>query len=112
VLDQQARGVEAVVSSLVCSSVMSSLVSALRECGWPGTRLVAEGLHGEAALLLLVLDDSRLPARRSDLDRHAPHAFWSIERLQMAKVPKLHADHHETATASRIAIQTGSGHQR
>jgi uncharacterized protein YebE (UPF0316 family) len=61
------------------------LVTALRGRGWPATRLRAEGIHGEAALLLVVLDDARLSSLLADLRDVAPAAFWAVERLQSVK---------------------------
>lgn len=60
------------------------VVTALRGRGWPATRLRADGLDGEVALLLVVLDDARLPALLADLRDVAPAAFWAVERLQSA----------------------------
>lgn len=61
-----------------------SLAMQLRACGWPVTRLPAEGLNGRAALLLLVVDDAQLPRTVRDVERLAGGAFWTTERLRDA----------------------------
>lgn len=60
------------------------LTAALRACGWPVTRLPAEGLYGSAALLLLVVDDAQLSRTIRDVERLAGDAFWTTERLRDA----------------------------
>lgn len=60
------------------------LAAALGERGWPMTLLPAEGSSGAAALLLVVVEDARVPRLVTDLEQLAPTALWTLARLQTA----------------------------
>lgn len=66
-----------------------TLAIALRARGWPITMLSAQGLSGRAALLLLVVDDTRTRQVTADLRDLAPDALWTTERLQNSNCPAL-----------------------
>ena len=45
---------------------------ALRARGWPATRLRADGLTGQATVLLVIVDDARLPRLLADRANSSP----------------------------------------
>lgn len=80
---------------VVASGTGERLVSLLRGKGWPVTALRADGVGGDAAMLIVAVDDSRLPRLLGDLLEMAPDAFWTVERLQAAKSSTLPAGYHQ-----------------
>jgi uncharacterized protein YebE (UPF0316 family) len=61
------------------------IVRQLHALGWPATWMQANGPRGEVTIAFVAVDDTRLSKVLRDLDRHAPEAFWTVERLQTAR---------------------------
>lgn len=94
---------------IIVNGAGHSEVASLRNRGWPATRLQAEGLDGAAALLLVVVDDSRLSRLEADLHDLAPDAFWSVERIQTVKPSILPAGYHQARGRLVLAPRTVAG---
>ncbi|MDN5861571.1 MAG: DUF5698 domain-containing protein [Pseudonocardia sp.] len=67
----------------------AELVADLRARGWPVTAQDADGLRGPATLLFVTVDAARAVDIARDLDRLAPHAFRTTNRLRSAVAPLL-----------------------
>lgn len=76
----------------------------LARLGWPATRVPARGLDGAAALLLLVVDDTRVHRLLADLNAHAPDAFWTLERLQTAHPAHLAGGYRQIHVPARTIL--------
>lgn len=88
-----------------------ALTTELRARGWPVTRLPAEGLHGSAALLLLVVDDAQLSRTIRDVERLAGDAFWTTERLGDAHPTVLLPGYRQVGRRRPTSWRTRRGHQ-
>lgn len=82
----------------------------LRGAGWPVTRLAGQGLQGEAALLLVVVNDNRLPHLLKEVSLLAPEAFWTVERLQRTRPAMLPAGFGQVGRRSRPRRRSRPGH--
>lgn len=71
------------------------LAEELRGAGWPVTRLDGHGLRGHATLLLVIVDDDRLPRLLKQLRVLGPGALWTVERLQHAQPSTLPAGYRQ-----------------
>lgn len=76
----------------------------LSRLGWPATRLPARGLDGAATLLMVVVDDTRVPRLLADLAAHAPDALWTMERLQTAHPAPLPAGYRQVHVPSHTIL--------
>lgn len=75
---------------------------ALRTCGWPITRELADGVNGRVAVLTVAVDDVALARLRTDIDRSVPTGFETIERLRAVRPSALPVGMHTTrGTAQR-----------
>jgi uncharacterized protein YebE (UPF0316 family) len=77
----------------------AELARALRTGGWPVTVLPGDGVRGDVAFLVVVVDDRRVPALVGDLQAAAPAAFWSVERVQRTQPAPLPAAFHQGGAA-------------
>jgi uncharacterized protein YebE (UPF0316 family) len=84
------------------------LARVLRAACWPVVRLGGEGVQGAAALLLVVLDDARLPRLLADLRALTPEAFWTVERLQAVQPSLLPAGYRQIGRATGRRSRPGS----
>lgn len=71
------------------------LVTLLRVHGWPAICEVADGVLGVVAVLTVAVDDRVLPRLTRDLDRLAPHAFLTVERLRDVRPTSLPDGMHQ-----------------
>lgn len=71
------------------------LATLMRARGWPVTCEVADGVLGVVAVLTVAVDDRVLPRLTGDLDRLAPHAFRTVERLRDVRPTSLPDGMHQ-----------------
>jgi uncharacterized protein YebE (UPF0316 family) len=67
----------------------SEFVHELHALGWPATWTEAKGPAGDVTMAFVAVDDTRVPRLLKDLERVAPRAFWTVERLQTAHAVQL-----------------------
>ncbi|MGH2776317.1 MAG: DUF5698 domain-containing protein [Actinomycetota bacterium] len=67
----------------------ATLVRELRRLGWPVTLMYGNGPSGDVTVAFVAVDDTRLPHVLRDLEKYAPQAFWTVERLQSARSVQL-----------------------
>ena len=69
----------------------------LRKRGWPATRTEADGVNGQVAIIAVAVDERVLGRLSRDLDRLAPDAFRTVERLRDVRStvlpPGMHQPH-------------------
>lgn len=83
VSDRLSRGQSAL--RLVARWDGDDLAQRLRQHGWHTTALPAEAASGPATVLSIAVDDQRLPQLVADVERLAPEAFWTVERLRAVR---------------------------
>jgi uncharacterized protein YebE (UPF0316 family) len=66
-----------------------ALVQILHGLGWPVTWTHGSGPSGDVTLAFVAVDDRRVQRLLKDLEREAPEAFWTVERLQTARASEL-----------------------
>jgi uncharacterized protein YebE (UPF0316 family) len=76
---------------LVVEGSGAALLDALRGRGWPATAMAANGLRGPATVVFISVDDQCISSLLDDVQRLAPDAFWTVERLQAAHAMSLEA---------------------
>jgi uncharacterized protein YebE (UPF0316 family) len=67
----------------------------LRDHGWPATRTEADGVNGQVAIIAVAVDERVLGRLTRDLDRLAPDAFRTVERLRDVRPTALPAGMHQ-----------------
>ena len=67
-----------------------SLVSRLHGDGWPVTWTRGEGPLGPVTVAFVAVDDTRLRRLLKEIEGFAPEAFWTVERLKVARAGKQH----------------------
>jgi uncharacterized protein YebE (UPF0316 family) len=67
----------------------------LREHGWPATRSEADGVNGPVAILSVAIDERVMSRLTHDLDRLAPDAFRTVERLRDVRPTALPVGMHQ-----------------
>ena len=67
----------------------------LRDHGWPATRAEADGVNGPVAIIAVAVDEHVLGRLTRDLDRLAPDAFRTVERLRDVRPTVLPAAMHQ-----------------
>jgi uncharacterized protein YebE (UPF0316 family) len=87
-MDERLAAGQSVVR-IVTQGQDTSLVTDLHDLGWPVTWNHAEGPLGEVTVAFVAIDDSKLRALTTELERRRPDAFWTIESLRRARVGKL-----------------------
>ena len=66
-----------------------TLVSELHALGWPITWTRGSGPFGEVTSGFVVVDDVKIKALTSEIERRRPDAFWTIEGLRKARAHPL-----------------------
>lgn len=72
---------------VVVEGSVATLLDALRGRGWPATSIAASGPSGEAAILLVTVDNHCLSSVLDEIRGLAPDAFWTVERLDATSLP-------------------------
>jgi uncharacterized protein YebE (UPF0316 family) len=67
-----------------------SLATRLHSLGWPVTLTGGMGPLGETTIAFVAVDDTRVQRLVEELERSAPEAFWTVERLKSARAGKEH----------------------
>jgi uncharacterized protein YebE (UPF0316 family) len=67
-----------------------SLAIRLQSLGWPVTWTSGVGPLGETTIAFVAVDDTKVQRLVEELERSAPEAFWTVERLKSARVGKEH----------------------
>lgn len=81
--DRLARGTSALRLVVRCGG--DDVGQQLRQRGWHTTAMPAQAASGPATVLSIAVDDRRLPQLVADVERLAPDAFWTVERLRAVR---------------------------
>ncbi|MGB3184743.1 MAG: DUF5698 domain-containing protein [Ornithinimicrobium sp.] len=76
-------------------------LTSLRASGWPVTSIMADGVRGSVAVLMVTVNDKALSRLRGDIDRISPDGFETTERLRSVRPAPLPAGMHVINTRRR-----------